>query len=91
MKAKTDTHGRVTEWETSARDEGQHLRLFAWAQYGRGSRPKDVEIDALEKRVRLKFPTAELVNIHRTLVPCVGGGASRRVRWELQWIVWEDR
>lgn len=86
---KTDTHGRVTEWETSARDEGRFLYLFAEAQYGRGSRPKDVEIDALERRVRLKFPRAELVGITRTLVPRIGGGEPRRVRWQLKWLVVE--
>lgn len=90
MKAKTDTHGRVTEWETSARDEGRFLYLFAEAQYGRGSRPKDVEIERLENRVMLKFPRAELVGMTRTLVPRIGGGESRRVRWELQWLVLED-
>jgi len=85
-------YGRVTEWETSSRDDGRGcgLRLFAWAQYGRGSRPKDVEIDTLERRVRLKFPRAELVSLKRYLVPCVGGGEPRRVRWELQWLVLED-
>jgi hypothetical protein len=83
------THGRVTEWEISVQDGGFGLRLFASAQYGRGSRPTDVEIEILERRIRLKFPKAELISLNRRLVPCVGGGASRRVRWELQWIVRE--
>ena len=84
------THGRATKWETSVRDDAFGLRLIACAQYGRGSRPTDVEIEMLERRVRLKFPKAELISLIRRLVPCVGGGASRRVRWELQWIITED-
>ena len=83
-------HGRVTEWQTSMRDDISTLRLFAWAQYGRGSRPKDVEIDALERRVHLRFPKAELVRLRRTFVPRAGGGEPVRVTWELQWIVRED-
>lgn len=85
-------HGRVTKWETSSRDEERAcgLRLFAWAQYGRGSRPTDTEIERLERRVHLKFPRAELISMNRRLVPRVGGGEPRRVRWELQWLVMGD-
>lgn len=89
MNKKTDLHGRVTEWEVSAQDDGYALRLFAWAQYGRGSRPTDVELERLERRVHAKHPSAELVSMKRTCVRCVGGGRARRVVWQLCWLVEE--
>lgn len=82
--------GRVTEWTTQQKDDGFRLRLYAFAQYGRGSIPKDVEIEQLEKRVHAKYPKAEFVSAKRSFVPRSGGGSPRRVWWELCWLVLED-
>lgn len=80
---------RMCEFETTSRKGYRVTELFAWARYKRGDIPAQAEFDYIDKRVKAKFPDAELVGMRRTFVPASPSDPTE-VWWEFKWIVFND-
>jgi len=81
--------GRVTEWSMVVRDNCRNVYMVAEAQYARGARPTETEIDALDKCIKTKYSKAEFAAMRRSIIPSQKCEAVR-VMWALEWIVYED-
>ena len=62
------------------------MELVAWARYNRGDIPTQGERGYIERRVRDKYPNAELVELKRRFVPTADGKATTEVWWYFRWI-----
>ena len=82
---------RINEFVTDIRNDIGGKRLYAWARYKRGNVPDPGEFAYIDKRAKSKYPTAELVKMHRRFVPRVKDGhvvEPTEVWWEFVW--WID-
>jgi hypothetical protein len=65
--------------------------LYARATYERSDIPDAGEFDYINRRVLAKYPTAELVQMRRRFIPNGYSTPPTEVRWEFEWIVWNDK
>ena len=82
---------RLCEFETSSKRRTCGLELFAWARYFRGDVPTQGERDYIERRVKDKYPNAELMALSRRFVPTVNGENPTEVWWEFRWIDFSNK
>ena len=79
---------RLNEFRTFKRIECGVLYLYAQATYKRGDIPDVGEYEYISKRVKDKFPKAELQQMKRIIVPT--GNMTipfTEVVWEFEWVV----
>ncbi len=81
---------RLCEFETSAIEGVDDTVLFAWARYKRGEVPEPGEYAYIDRRVKSKFPEAELVEMRRRFVPACPVEPTE-VWWDFKWIVFNRK
>ena len=82
---------RLCEFATSSSEGTCGKELFAWARYKRGNVPTEGEFTYINRRVKAKFPSAELVYMERRFVPVANSAEPTEVRWEFKWIVFNRK
>lgn len=82
---------RLCEFQTDSTRKHYGLELVAWARYKRGDIPTQGERDYIERRVKDKYPNAELVELSRRFVPTANDENPNEVWWKFRWINFSNK